>query len=68
MTLSKSPEAAKCYREWNTFLKQTISKQKKKKRNHWRTFLAKTQGNLTFKAFAYTQSQASGAIASLLSQ
>lgn len=65
MVLSRSPEATECYWEWNKYVKHTINKLKRK---HWRASLAKSNGNLTFKAFAYTKQQCSGEVAPLLQQ
>lgn len=62
MILSGSPEATQCYWEWNHHVKYTITVLK---RTHWREFLAKTQGGLTFKAFKYTQVQGSNSVAPL---
>lgn len=62
MILSGTYEAAQCYWEWNNHVKFSIHELK---RAHWREFLAKTQGGLTFKAFKYTQSQGSNAVAPL---
>lgn len=62
MVLSKTYEAACCYWEWNNHVKFSINELK---RAHWRTFLAKAQSGLTFKAFKYTQTQGSNAIAPL---
>lgn len=62
MVLSKTYEAACCYWEWNNYVKFSINELK---RTHWRTFLAKAQSGLTFKAFKYTQTQGSNAIAPL---
>lgn len=52
MILSGTYEEAQCYWEWNNHVKYLISELK---RQHWREFLAKTQGGITFKAFKYTR-------------
>lgn len=65
MILSGTYEAAQCYWEWNNHVKFFISELKKK---HWREFLAKTQGGLTFKAFKYTQAQGPSIVAPLYRQ
>lgn len=38
------------------------------KRNHWRAFLAKSSGSLSFKAFKYTQTQITNSVAPLYRQ
>lgn len=62
MILSKTYEAARCYWEWNNYVKFSINEAK---RIHWRAFLAKAQSGLTFKAFKYTQAQGSNTVAPL---
>lgn len=62
MILSKTQEAKTCYREWDRYVKILISDTK---RNHWRSFLAKAQGSLSFKAFKYTEPHGSNTIAPL---
>lgn len=51
MIISKDPVARKCYNTWNEYVKRIINDLKKK---HWRLFLTKANGSMTFKAFKYT--------------
>lgn len=62
MIISRSEEAKCCYWDWNTYVKSTINELK---RNHWRAFLAKSSGSLSYKAFKYTQQQTTNAVAPL---
>lgn len=62
MILSRDPLAKQCYWSWNEFVRRTINDLKKQ---HWRLFLAKAQGALTFKAFKYTMTQTTNLVAPL---
>lgn len=62
MILSGSRAARQCYWDWNSYVKYTINELK---RNHWRAFLAKAHGSLSYKAFRYTQTQTTNAVAHL---
>lgn len=65
MIVSKKESAKQCYWAWNTYVRGKINELK---RAHWRTFLAKSNGNMTFKASRYTQSQSTTAVAPLYRQ
>lgn len=65
MILSGTREATQCYWEWNNHVKYSINTLKQR---HWRAFLAKAQGGLTFRAFKYTQTQSSSTVAPLYRQ
>lgn len=41
-----------CYWSWNNYFRSVINELKT---NHWRRFLAKASGSLSYKAFKYTQ-------------
>lgn len=62
MLTSQLQEAAECYWSWQHYVKQEIEKLKRK---HWRTFLAKVDQTLTFKALSYTVPTSSGSVAPL---
>lgn len=62
MILSGCHAAKTCYWSWNDYVRATINELK---RNHWRAFLAKAKGSLSYKAFKYTQTQTTNAIAPL---
>lgn len=62
MIISKTQSAKNCYLTWHKYVRGRINELK---RNHWRTFLAKANGTLLFKAFKYTQSQTTNAVAPL---
>lgn len=62
MVRSNLHEAKECYWNWQSYVKQEIEKLK---RRHWRTFLAKADDTLAFKAMSYTIPASSGAIAPL---
>lgn len=65
MIISKTQDARNCYKEWHDFVRGKINELKRK---HWKVFLAKANGALSFKAFKYTQSQSTNAIAPLYRQ
>ncbi|KAG0150332.1 hypothetical protein CROQUDRAFT_23475, partial [Cronartium quercuum f. sp. fusiforme G11] len=50
---------------WRTFVRHMINELN---RMCWHTIIVTSQGNLTFKAFAYTKPQGSGAVAPLYQQ
>lgn len=62
MVLSNLQEAKVCYWDWQRYVKQEIEKLKKK---HWRSFLAKAENALAFKALSYTVPTSTGSIAPL---
>lgn len=62
MVLSRLQEAEKCYWNWQAYVKR---ESEKLKRRHWRTFLANTESNLTFKVLSYTLPNTSGSVAPL---
>lgn len=62
MLRSKLQEAAECYWNWQKYVKQEIEKLKRK---HWRSFLAKADQNMTFKALSYTIPATTGSVAPL---
>lgn len=65
MIVSRTPEAKDCYCKWDNYVKGLMNELK---RNHWREFLAKANGRLSFKAFNYTKPHGSNAIAPLYRQ
>lgn len=62
MIFSKTQAAKNCYWAWHEFVRSKINELK---RIHWRTFLVKANGTLSFKAFKYTHSQNTNAVAPL---
>lgn len=62
MIISRTADAKKCYWEWDDYVKRLINELK---RHHWRAFLAKAHGNLSFKAFSYTAPHGSNTVAPL---
>lgn len=65
MIVSRTADAKRCYWKWDAYVKRLINE---KKTNHWRAFLAKAQGSLSFTAFGYTAPSGSHAIAPLYRQ
>lgn len=62
MVLILRIEVKNCDWKWADYVKLKLNGFKRK---HWFTFLAKSKGNLTFKAFAYTKTLATGEVAPL---
>lgn len=65
MILSGCHAAKLCYWSWNDHVRATINELK---REYWRVFLAKSKGSLSYKAFRYTQTQTTNAVAPLYRQ
>lgn len=63
--MSGDRQAKQCYWEWHEHVRRKIDTLK---RNHWRTFLAKSGGSLSFKAFKYTQTRVTNSVAPLYRQ
>lgn len=62
MIINRDPIAKQCYWMWNDYVRQTINDLKKR---HWRLFLSKAKGSLTFKAFKYKTTQTTNLVAPL---
>ncbi|KAI7944115.1 hypothetical protein MJO28_011643 [Puccinia striiformis f. sp. tritici] len=57
--LSRSPEAAECYRQWNVYFKSTVVLLKRKS---WWDFLEKSSNESIFKALRFTKKAGSNGI------
>ncbi|POW06389.1 hypothetical protein PSTT_09021 [Puccinia striiformis] len=57
--LSRSPEAAECYRQWNFYFKSTVAQLKRKS---WWDFLKKSSDESLFKALRFTKKAGSNGI------